>query len=534
MDKAWLESSWREPEAFWSGLHLHWSRLQAGPGKSHTFNRYHFFQDALVAHASLSTPALAWFDGSEWRELSYAELQQEAEGLASAWEAAGVQAGEVLVVVHPIGPIWLAALFAGWRLGLAVSWLPPLGPAFMERRLQALAPQHLAIGPLYRRRLSSEWQDLALPLQPAPTPPTRAASGYRRDAVAAWCFDPTRLEPHLPIAVDAETLYLSALRDGMFTLGLRPGQSCAAPGWHSLEALPAMMLAVLLNGGTWVHVSLADVQKNPANLLARPIDALGVCRALRDILTVAVQRPEKPWRYWFRHPAESVDLMPWENFIQRMGLAESYVGNQIWNASMGGAVLFSARRRGRAHAEVLPAAGSCWRLGLVNAPELPSLQDSGRFALGRKEKDEIAWVSTPYLLAESRGRWLYLGCHPPGRAGRTYPGQEVLDVLSGHVRYRAVVQAPAPPDGDPAQVLLVFGEAIDEAVLKDRIAGELCAEFMPDRIEPLPLLPLRSADGGADASWCATHYPTGELYRRQRDSLHRSLSNLKRQVLGEL
>jgi hypothetical protein len=54
---------------------------------------------------------------------------------------------------------------------------------------------------------------------------------------------------------------------------------------------------------------------------------------------------------------------------------------------------------------------------------------------------------------------------------------------------------------------------------------------LPDRIEVLPLLPKRNAEGGADQAWCQYHYLTGELYRRQRHELYCCLSALKKLVL---
>jgi hypothetical protein len=81
-------------------------------------------------------------------------------------------------------------------------------------------------------------------------------------------------------------------------------------------------------------------------------------------------------------------------------------------------------------------------------------------------------------------------------------------------------------------LLLVFGKDIDTAALQAHIETELGAEFLPDRIECLPLLPKRNKEGGADQEWCQFHYLTGELYRRQRSAVFRCLSELKGMVWG--
>ena len=82
-------------------------------------------------------------------------------------------------------------------------------------------------------------------------------------------------------------------------------------------------------------------------------------------------------------------------------------------------------------------------------------------------------------------------------------GRKCWILLSDRVVYRAVVEVSVyGGDADPRQVLLVFGEDIDTAALQAHIETELGAEFLPDRIECLPLLPKRNAEGGADQEWC--------------------------------
>jgi hypothetical protein len=532
-DLAWLERSWREPAAFWKALHSQCERREPGVSKSAPLRHYDFYHDLVARRQAAGTTALAWFDGAAWRAWTHAELAQSAEGWAASWEKAGVEIGDTVAILYPPGPRWLSAFMAGLRLGLVVAVLPPWGPAFLERRLANLAPRWLAAEPLLLRGLSEGWRELALPDRPSATPPARRSHAYPGTAAAACCFDPCSPEPDLPRAVDADTLYLGALRDGVLALGLRPGQICAAPGWHPLESQPGLVLAALLSGAGWAEIDPAEVEKDPARLLERSIDVLGVTRGLRDLLLKRPPPGGKPWRHWFRHPAESSDLSLWQGFVERLGLGECYAGNLLCNAALGGALLFSVRRRGQAHPGVLPAAGACWQLGALASPELPGLGGTGRLALGRRGEKETVWTPTPYLLARNRGEWMYLGHYPQGRAGRTYPRQEILDLLADPGAYPALVEAPAAGgEGDALQVLLAFGEAVDIEALRARIARELGADFLPDRIERLPLLPKRDGEGRADPEWCRSHYLTGELYRRQRSPVYRCLSELKRRVLG--
>jgi hypothetical protein len=529
---AWLERSWQEPAAFWKALHSQAERREPGVSKSAPLRHYDFYHDLVGRRLAAGTTALTWFDGGAWRTWSHAELAQAAEGWAAGWERAGAMPGDIVAILHPPGPRLLSALLAAFRLGLVVAVLPPWGPDFLERRLANLAPRWLAVEPLFLRGLKDEWRELALPDQPAPAGPLPRSHVYPGTAPAAYGFDPCSPTPDLPVPVSADSLYLGALRDGVLSLGLRPGQACAAPGWHPLECQPSLMLAVLLSGAGWVEIDPAELEKAPARLLERPIDVLGVTRRVRDLLLKQPLPGPKPWRYWFRQPAESMDLTVWQGFIERLELGECYAGNFLCNAALGGALLFSVRRRGLAHLGVLPAAGACWQLGVLTAPDLPSIGGVGRLASGQRGEKGVEWTATPYVLGPNRGEWFSLGVYPRGRAGRTYPREEVLAVLAGQP-YAALVEVPlVGSENDALQVLLLFGGTVPEADWRAHIAKRLGADFLPDRIERLALLPRLDAEGRADPAWCQDHYLTGELYRRERSPVYRCLNELKRRVLG--
>ncbi len=532
VDLAWLDLSWQQPVRFWKTLHAYWERRQASQSKSIPWARYDFYHDLLVRQKDQTIAAFIWFDSGIWHTWTYAELGQVVNGLAASWELVGVQPGDALAILHPQGPHWLAAFLAGLRLGLVVSLLPPQGNAFVNRRLKNLDPQWLAIDHLYRHQLALTWQDKVLPNTLSSLPPTRRSYEYPGANVVVQCFDPTSPAPDTAYSVDANTLYLGALRDGVLALGINPGQKCAAPGWHSLESQPSMVLAVLFSGATWVHIELADIEKEPEHVVAQQIDVLGISRALRDILRRNPPIGEKNWCYWFRHPAESADFNIWQDFIQELQLEASYSGNLLWNTVRGGAIIFSVKCRGRSHYKVMPAAGLCWQLGIIDSPDLPCLGGWGRLALGKEEKGELVWTATPYILIPFQKAWNYLGQYPRFRAGRTYPKQEILDLLADKVRYMALVEASVHGgDTDPRQVLLVFGAGINATALHTLIETELGEDFLPDGIECLPLLPKRDAKGRADQAWCQAHYLTGELYRRQRSEIYCRLSELKQKIL---
>ncbi|QFY41264.1 acyl--CoA ligase [Candidatus Methylospira mobilis] len=534
MDLGWLEQSRLDSEAFWKALHAYWACRQAGLSKSMPFKSYDFYHDLLARQKERAGLALIWLDGGAWREYSVAELMLAADRLAATWENAGAGAGETVAILHQRLQEWLPALLAGLRLGMVVSLLPQQGSGFLMRRLQKLEPQWIAAEPLCFHQLPERWRALMLPAagggysQPAGLP-----YRYPASATVALCFDPTSPTPDIPRAVDADTLYLGALRDGVLALGVRPGQFCAAPGWHILESQPSLVLAALMSGGGWVDIELADLKKMPGRLFEQPIDILGICRELRDLLAAAqLPSAERRWRHWFRSPSESNDLFLWQDLVARLRMEKAYSGNAIWNAASGGAIVFSARCRGTPHYGVIPAAGVDWRLGAIAAPELPSVTGNGCLTFGKEIEGETVWAPTPHILSPFRGGWQYLGFFPSGRSGRTYPFEEVMEALNGLAPYMALIEAPdVSGEGDIRYALLIFGSGKTEAELRAVIQKEMGCEFMPDVFEFLPLVPKLDEQGKADQDWCRYHYLSGELYRRQRKPLYRGFSELKQTIL---
>lgn len=533
IDLAWLKESWQDPSRFGLALHAYWQRRQGSTSKSVPWVRYDFYHDVLVRQKDQSSSAFIWYERERWHNWSYAELDRAVNGLAATWENVGVQPGETLVILYVQGPQWLMALLAGLRLGLVITLLPPQGDAFVARRLINTDPQWLAMDQLYKHQVDEIWFEKVLPNTLSSVLPIRRSYEYLGTDIVIRCFDPTSVTPDVAYPVNADTLYLNAIRDGIFALGIESGYRFTAPGWHELESQPALMLAVLLCGGTWVHINFADLEKQPERLMEQSIDVMGVSVSLRDLFQINPINFEKPPRYWFRHPAESIDFSLWQRFIEDLYLQNSYSGNVILSAAKGGSILFSPRRKGTSHHTVFPSAGLCWQLGVVDDPIQPNVDGWGCMAIGEKVEDEIIWTSTPYIFSPYLKEWIYLGQYPRCRAGRTYPEQEVLDLLKDKIDYIALVKTHMHGgNANEKYVLLVFSPKPDTLAIHKCIVNAVGNEFLPDRIEWFSLLPKRDEEGGADQTWCQFHYLTGELYRRQRSDIYCCLSELKQIVLS--
>ncbi|MEN6439485.1 MAG: hypothetical protein ABFD97_13000 [Syntrophobacter sp.] len=533
----WLRESYEAPDAFWPALLSSNGTFFAWPCKSRFGGNYDFFHDIFARNRQNPSPAFRWHEeGGGWRELGYAQLGRLAAGKAALWASLGAVAGGKLCIVSQINEQFLISLLAALKIGLVVSILPPRGGAFLRRRIDAVVPdfiwaseEHAPLLAEYRNILLSESATGKIEDNDA------RSHSYRGSEAFALCFDPSSAEPHVPRELSAESAYLGAVRDGMIALGLKPGLGVAAPGFCIMETQPAMLLACLLNGATYVHLTEHDLSRTPGLLTEQPLKAVGVTEFTREKLLRARVEIGKNWDFWFRDPAESQNIVAWNEFAEVMKLHDVFSGNQRWNASLGGCILFSVRRKGSPHLNILPAAGVPWHLTDPADEGRYSLWSHGWFSVQARgaEKDGI---TAGGMLTEDRNEWIFVRPVFAGRAGKCYPAREVLEALSGiaHGSSCSLVEVPASrSDGSSIFVLLVFagGGRVSEASICEgirmRIFRELGKEFLPDAIRVITLHPRRREDGSIDHEWCGKEYLSGGLTRRERGEVYQRITELR-------
>lgn len=536
----WLEESYRKPEGFWQTLKQAQDSSLPWPGKSTPFGKYDFYHDIIIRNLNNTAPAFCWYDSVlGTQEISYAELGVLATAKEAAWMLLGIQPGQKVCIVLPLGVQYVVSFLAALKIGLTVSFLPPQGKIFLQRRLEALAPDHIVTDEMYFPLLPA-WRERILAeeasAQNANTNPEHSYA-YPSGAVSNLCFDPSSETSHIPRELTSDAAYLCPLRDGMIALGLKPGHVLAAPGFHYLETLPGLLLAALLNGATYLHLEPDEVSKHPELLNGHSIQAMGISEPVRDALLKKPVVLDKPWDFWFRNPAESSDIEQWQSFIQTLGLAEAYSGNLKWDAALGGCSLFSVKRKQYVHLNVLPSAGVPWGLANLAGGDLESLVDCGFFSpvvLGRQDGEKTVTAS---ILAIRRQECLFVGSRVSGRAGKFYPGTEILEAIR-NLPYGSLCSiAQIPPFGagaKPVFVLLVFtgGKPAQRAAgitkeILQFIEREMGKEFSPDRIQFFPLYPRRDAEGIVDHNWCRDQYLTGGLFRKSQEETYRCLTQLR-------
>lgn len=529
----WLPQSWADPEGFTAALApAHVGR--GAPFKSRAGQHFDFFHDLVGRHASTDRVALRAFErGRGWQTLTYRQLHEQSAKRAAAWAQQGVKPGAKLcLVLHP-SPELLVSMAAALALGACITLLPPVGRRFVARRLAELKPDHVMAEP-HQTPLLGDFARCLLPTQ-GPGTPAFSSYTYKPGEVVGLLFSPLADPPSVPMPLLAEDAWLGALVDGLLTFGLSPGEALAAPGFHPLQHLPALLFTTLLRGATYVHLEPGDVEATPSLLTEHPLRALGITSATRDVL-LRTRTSLKGLGHWFRNAESLLDWQAWREWVKQCGMASVPCFNVLVDSTAGGAVLCSQRRVGDIHTECPPAPGRRWALHDLNQSGQEAASDSGLFALLPTENRLPSYA----VIVRLRNSFHYAGPRDARREGRVYPFDEVTETL---------MEEPGPPvstslvpvpvggmAGDYRYVMLVFtgaqppAAAPTHADLRRRIELQMGPEFVPDRFEFFPLFP-RLKEGRVDTEWCQTQYFTGALHHKASDPLNQALTALRALVL---
>jgi len=541
--QAWLDESCRHPAKFWRALKRTNDSFFNIPGKSIPYKAYDFYHDIITRNQESRNPALCWYDPVlGWKNLSYSDLGALASQKAEAWRRSGAAPGRKVCIVLHLGPEFLVALIAAFKVGLSISVLPPIGKQFLNRRIEALMPDYIETDRLFLPMIAA-WEEIVLApvgVSITSTSDSEKSHAYASGSVLGHLFDPSSHMPHLPVELACDDIYLNPLRDGTIVLGLRPGQSLAAPGTHFLETQPALIIAVLLSGATFFHIEPQAIRKNPELLCDHPITCMGLDKQLRDLLLQHPVALSEKWSCIFRNPAESNDLDLWQQLIKKLDVGDAWCMNLKWDTAVGGCSLFSTKIKGKMHLHVLPSAGVPWVLTDISGNGIPLDDNFGIFSVETTGSPDGELCLTTNILVTDRQEWLYTGSSAKGRKGRHYPIEEVLDAVRGiqHCSLCSISELPEfqNPGHHTYRLLIFIGWrskiAAEEIIghIRETLLVEMGAEFIPDKIRIFSLYPRLNEDKLMDYSWCHSQYVSGSLYNKLKDELYRAITRLRRHV----
>lgn len=540
---SWLQQSWEDPEGFAAALASAAAFAGRGalPLKSRPSQHYDLFHDLLVRHANFERVALRAYDSQHgWQTLGYRQLHDRAARRATEWSRQGVKPGAKICLLYEPGPELLISLTAALGLGACISFLPPHGNALISRRLTALAPNHIAAEP-HQLPLIQGFEKILLHSR-GDADPVFTSHTYRPDEPVALLFSPLADPPHVPLPLSAAHAWQGALRDGLLIWGLAPEGHLAAPGMSPLQYLPALLFSTLICGAAFVHLELGHLERDPSLLLTYPLHTLGVSPALRNLLMRVRPRPLGNIAHWFRCPEEPLDWEAWSDWMRQCGLTSIPHSNALVDSSTGGTVLFSLRRKGEIHPDVLPAPGRRWELRDLNLSGQAAPGDVGLFTLLPDEGRPPGHV----ILSRLRNRFLYTGARDARREGRVLPAAEVTASITTLPFVSGASITPIPTGGTLGHHLfhlLVFTgseplettqreSASRRQQIRRRIELQLGAEHLPDHIEFFPLHPRRQK-GAVDEAWCRAQYLTGMLHLKSREPMFQALTELRTWATNE-
>jgi len=529
----WLPETYAQPLAFEQALRAH-AALRRGGLKSSPSGVIDFYYDCVTAHLGQQKRALVVREKAYSSELSYEALHVRCGALLSAWAESGVEPGQCVCLVLPMGVDYVVALMTALRMGLIVCSLPPQGPTFLRHRLEALAPDAVVADDRSRSSLQN-WGFAALSTSGTRDSGAAGSHGYRVGDPALRLFSRFGDPGQTPLDLAAGPLHAGLLRDALLVFALDAKDTLAMPGFDALTCQPTALLSTLLAGASWAELSVPDLASYPLALAEQGVTVLGVNRELREQLLAGGKWPNGQLRAWFRLLTDALEIPPWDAF-GRLALAAGVAGFSLaLSAAAGGALLFSAPLREGLGLLVWPPPGQSFQLSEVGAAELLALGDAGIYT--RLLGQEVVSGAPRIFLTRAADGYVFSGSIDVGPDSMTYPIDEVGALIEQHpcVEYASVVVTPGRMINDARVTLLVFVENLEDlarasvpsaaSALSALIGREMGSNFLPSRIEILPLRP-RVIDGAVDRSWCRSQYLSGALGSKSRREIFLLLSRL--------
>lgn len=530
----WLGPAHADPAAFTEMLYTLASARRGGLASS-ARTAIDLYKDCVAAHLGAQRRAFVAREAGRDVELTYEALHARSGALMSAWRAAGVEAGQSVCLLLPVGVDYVVSLVTALRMGLVVSAVPPVGPTLARARIAALAPDAVVAAERHRPLFRGTGA-IALPPSGAREVGAQGSFGYAAGDPVLRLLPAFGEGADAPIDLPAARLHASLLGDALLVFALDEKDTLAMPGWEPLVHQPTSLLASLLAGAAFCEVAPADVAADPGLLGRLGVTVLGVGRALREVLLGQGKWPPGAIRTWFRTMTDPLDLSRWEalgNLSSKAGVA---VFNTAISAAAGGALLFSRVVKEVPGLTVWPVPGRPWLLGEVGTKDLAALNDSGVFSV--LDGEEPIPGAPRLLLTRSGDGYLCSGCLDVGPEARAVPIDLVSGAVERHpaVRHATVVVSPGRAINEANVTLIAFVEdtrgpdgrfapPVTAAELRALCVKELGESLAPSRVEVFPLRP-RLVKGAVDRGWCRSQYLGGAMTEKARDELFVAVSRL--------
>ena len=362
---------------------------------------------------------------------------------------------------------------------------------------------------------------------PAATVPQVSLSLYRQD-------------PLTFVPLDANTMYLHALRDGLLAFNLREHLSWASPLSCPIRTEPCSSLMSLLAGVRRLHVCDDAILSDPDIIKDEKLHLIGISHALLQLWSRTHSVPTRYLKAAYKNPME-INFQTWRSFVQ-LNKLEKVPGFQlVMDNSLGGISLVSLPNPDNLDFLLRPSPGTPWSLDDIGGKPIKSNCGYGIFSVlltgNSVKKSNLA-------LAQVGTRCTLNGTIKPCRDGVTFPLDELEELVNSFSFVEACMLHPILKPGQLATrhfILLVFVNPMKNHTeadkkmwnqeLFEKIIVNFGSAFLPDQIEFYPLMPSKRR-GKLDRYWCEYQYSDGLLTQKMEKPAYKYLHILKKLALG--
>lgn len=512
---------------FMAQLFSNW-RETFGFGCKSVYNRdIDLYGDLIERNLAIKEAALRWWDRDELVSVTYSQIAEEVDILATLWLSNSVRKGESLCIVcsHPYRRI--ISLLCGFRLGLVPLLIDPTGPVVVKTALDANPCTYIHVDPDLTEWVPDDHRSAILRLTDRSTLNGLDSHRCPVQSVILRLTDSFSGNAASVIDIKAQDLFLRLIRDGIYILKLGRGTKiCASTKLHDASS-PIIELTTFICGA---GLTILDDQPPAAQLnwlMAEPFDLIRISRAMIESLMLAHQRIPRSadWKRWYRSPLEAQHVLDWQNFKEQLKLQNTPYADLHWATPVSGIAFGSEWSTDLYDFDLYPVPGQSWFLGDMASPETQTKGETGRLVIQSENEEKPVCWPTPFILSKAEKAYRFLGCYPSGRFGLAFPEELVSACLASDSSWHTIVEIPVANGSH--FVLLAFMDSRTKSELHKIITNAVGDFALPDQIEIIPYVPKITQKGAIDSEWAKRLYISGEFTRRRSITIYTALSNVK-------
>lgn len=541
--ESWMEKSHVDPSPFWKTLFALHQKNKRTPTQSQLHKHYDFYHDCILRHVDSNDVAYTVIDKDQTENWTYKQLHQCVNFHIKEWQEYNLKPGQLVVLNVEPELTFLIGLLTALRLGLTICFLPPsplLGNKQITRMLSDIKPhlivteQDFSLKDFSYLRIDVKGVDEQnhLPL----------SFPYPATATNQITLSLYRQEPLAFVPLDAQTVYLHALREALVTFNLREHLSWASPLSCPIRTEPCSTIMALLAGARRVCIPDRVIMNDPQLLKDEKIHLLGISESLQQLWSRIPSVPARQLKACYKSPLD-INYRAWKAFIQINKLEKIAAFQVLMDNSLGGVGLFSRPSTENLDFFLKPSMGISWSLDNVESGS-PSTTGYGIFS-PHLSCSENSQKESNLTLSQIDKSCTLAGSIHPSKEGITFPLDALEEVVNLLPFVEICMLLPIPQAGHIANcrfVLLIFISPTEENVshenkeewnrtIEQEISEHLGRGFFPDQIEYYPLLP-KTTPWGIDRNWCSRQYLRGILTKKTRDPAYQILHRLKKIAAG--